>query len=74
MFKSRKTIQFPKISFVSKESQMKTVTYSIPNISCGHCVHTITTEVGDLEGVKSVTASPETRQAVISFEPPATEE
>ncbi len=53
---------------------MKTVTYSIPNISCGHCVHTITTEVSDLEGVKSVTASPQTKQAVITFEDPTTEE
>lgn len=53
---------------------MKTVTYSIPNISCGHCVHTIKTEVSDLAGVKTVEASPETKQAVISFDTPATEE
>jgi copper ion binding protein len=53
---------------------MKTVTYSIPNISCNHCVHTIQTEVGDLEGVKSVNADLQTKQAVISFEAPATEE
>ncbi|MBE0699892.1 MAG: heavy-metal-associated domain-containing protein [Anaerolineaceae bacterium] len=53
---------------------MQTVTYSIPNISCGHCVHTIKTEVSDLEGVKSVEASPETKQAVISFEAPTTED
>jgi len=52
---------------------MTTVTYSIPNISCGHCVHTIQTELGDLEGVKSVQANQETRTAVITFEPPATE-
>jgi copper ion binding protein len=53
---------------------MKTVTYSIPDISCNHCVHTIQTEVGDLEGVKSVNADLQTKQAVISFEAPATEE
>jgi copper chaperone CopZ len=53
---------------------MTTVTYSIPNISCGHCVHTIKTEVGDLAGVKAVQADPNTKQAVITFEPPATEE
>lgn len=51
-----------------------TVTYSIPNISCHHCVHTITTELTDLEGVISVTADLETKKATISFEPPATEE
>lgn len=53
---------------------MKTVTYSIPNISCGHCVHTIQMEVGELEGVKSVEASASAKTAVITFDDPATEE
>ncbi len=53
---------------------MKTVTYSIPNISCMHCVHTIKTEVSDLKGVQSVEANPQTKQATITFEEPATEE
>ena len=51
-----------------------TITYKIPNISCGHCVHTITTEVSDLEGVKSVVADFISKQATITFEPPATED
>jgi len=53
---------------------MTTVTFTIPNISCGHCVHTIQSEVSELPGVKSVQADQNTKQAVISFEPPATEE
>lgn len=53
---------------------MKTVTYRIPNISCGHCVHTIKMEVADLEGVKSVEASADSKTATIAFDPPATEE
>ena len=52
---------------------MTTVTYSIPNISCGHCVHTIKMEVSDLDGVQSVDASPETKTATITFDSPATE-
>lgn len=52
---------------------MKQVTYSIPNISCNHCVHTIQMEVGELEGVREVTASNETKQAFIAFDDPATE-
>jgi copper chaperone CopZ len=52
---------------------MTTVTYSIPNINCMHCVHTIKTEVSDLAGVKSVDANADTRQATIVFEAPATE-
>ena len=51
-----------------------TVTYSIPNINCNHCVHTVTMEVSDLQGVQSVVADVETRQATIVFEPPATED
>ncbi len=53
---------------------MTTKTYKIPNINCGHCVHTITTEVSDLEGVQSVDASHETKTATIVFDAPATEE
>lgn len=53
---------------------MTTVTYSIPAISCMHCVHTIKTELSELPGVKSVDANAQTKQAVITFEPPATEE
>jgi copper chaperone CopZ len=50
------------------------VTYSIPNIHCGHCVHTIQSELIDLAGVKSVKADLDRRNATIEFEPPATED
>jgi copper chaperone len=53
---------------------MTTVTYSIPNIHCGHCVHTIQSEVGELPGVKSVVASLDSKNVTITFEPPASEE
>lgn len=52
---------------------MSTVTYSVPNISCGHCVHTIQTEVSELEGVRSVKADQATRMVEIIFESPADE-
>lgn len=52
---------------------MKTVTYSVPNISCEHCVRTIQTELIELEGVKDVRASVETKTVVVTFEPPADE-
>lgn len=50
------------------------VTYAIPNINCGHCVHTIQSELIDLPGVKSVKADLNLRNATIEFEPPASEE
>ncbi len=53
---------------------MTTVTYSIPNIHCEHCVHTIKTEVSDLAGVKSVEADLNSKKATIQFTAPATEE
>jgi len=52
---------------------MTKVTYSVPNISCGHCVNTIQMEVGDMAGVESVTASNETKEVEINFNPPADE-
>ena len=53
---------------------MTTVKYSVPNISCGHCVNTIQTEVADLAGVEQVVASPATKDVSITFDTPATEE
>ena len=53
---------------------MTTVTYSVPNISCGHCVHTIQMEVSDLDGVQTVTASEETKKVEIVFDAPADED
>jgi copper chaperone len=53
---------------------MTTVTYSVPAISCGHCTHTIETEVGDLKGVQSVKAEVDTKKVVITFDAPANED
>ena len=53
---------------------MTTVTYSIPNISCGHCVHTIQTELSDLTGVQTVKANEGTKMVEIVFDAPASEE
>jgi copper chaperone len=74
MYSPRKKISFPNLALLPKENSMKTVTYSIPNISCMHCVHTIQTEVSDLPGVKSVDANAQSKQATVIFDAPATEE
>jgi copper chaperone len=52
---------------------MNTITYEVPNISCGHCVHTIQTELSELAGVMKVAASQEDRVVTIEFDEPATE-
>jgi copper chaperone CopZ len=41
---------------------------------CGHCVHTIQTEVGELTGVQSVKADEQSKMVEIVFGDPATEE
>jgi copper chaperone len=52
---------------------MTEVIYSIPNISCDHCVHTINIEVGEIAGVQSVQADANSKQVKILFDSPATE-
>lgn len=53
---------------------MSTVTYTVPKIHCGHCVHTIKMELSDLTGVQSVSADLNTKQVVVTFDAPASEE
>lgn len=53
---------------------MKSVTYSVPNISCKHCTHTISMELSELEGVSKVEADVQTRLVTISFDDPASEQ
>ncbi len=53
---------------------MNTVTYTIPNINCHHCIHTIKSEVTELMGVLSVQGDPVTKQVAITYEEPATTE
>ena len=43
---------------------------TIDNISCGHCVHTIKTELNDLEGLTSVEIDQESKRVEISWKDP----
>jgi len=53
---------------------MTNITLHIPNISCGHCIHTVQNEVGDIAGVHSVKADLQTKSVTIAYDPPATQE
>lgn len=53
---------------------MTTVTYNVPKIHCGHCVHTIKMELSDLSGVQNVSADVNTKQVVVTYDAPASEE
>jgi copper chaperone len=50
--------------------QSKTVT--VPNISCGHCTHTVEMELNDIAGVNSVKADIDSKQVVVEWGDPAT--
>ena len=52
---------------------MTQITFSVPNISCMHCVHTIQTEIGGLAGVKSVEARADTKEVKVAFDAPLTQ-
>lgn len=51
---------------------MPSKTFKVPNISCGHCVHSIKMELGDLAGVTSVAADETSKQVTVEWQEPAT--
>jgi copper chaperone CopZ len=53
---------------------MKTIKYSVPNISCAHCVHTIKMEVSELQGVQNVDGDIDGQEVTVTFLDPATED
>lgn len=53
---------------------MSEAKFLIPNISCGHCVHSIKMELGDLPGVTKVEASESSKEVLVEFESPASSE
>lgn len=50
---------------------MDSKTFKVPAISCGHCVHTIKMELGDLPGVSTVNADQETKMVTVMWDAPA---
>ena len=53
---------------------MEQKTFTINNISCGHCTNSIKGEISDLEGVVAVDAEPGAKDVTIKWDPPATED
>lgn len=54
-----------------RSKMMETTTFTIPNISCGHCVMAIQREIGELEGVIRVEGDPSVKQITVGWNPPA---
>ena len=51
---------------------MAETTLSVPNISCGHCVSAIESELSEMSGVSSVKADAESKTVTVAFDAPAT--
>lgn len=51
---------------------MQSITITVPNISCGHCVQTIKSELNELEGIASVDADQNSKQVAITWNEPLT--
>ena len=49
---------------------MQSKLFNVDNISCGHCVHTIKSELSDLKGVTSVEVDQETKQVEVKWQDP----
>jgi copper chaperone len=50
---------------------MESKTFLVPNISCGHCVHTVESELSELPGVEVVRADEATKQVTVQWQDPA---
>lgn len=50
---------------------MSEKTFTVPNISCGHCVHTIKTELSDIDGVQRVDADQQSKKVTVVWGDPA---
>jgi copper chaperone CopZ len=53
---------------------MATQTFSVPNISCDHCIHTIRNELKEVGGVNLMDGDVSNKQITVEYEDPATEE
>ena len=49
-------------------------TLTVPNISCGHCIHSIQNELSELEHVQTVRGNAEQKTITVEWSSPLTED
>jgi len=65
----------PKIIYVNRRnSNMEKSTFTIPNISCGHCTSAIQNELSEIDGVSSVEGRIEDKTVTVEWDAPASRE
>lgn len=50
---------------------MQSKTFTVPNISCGHCVAAVEEEVSEIAGVTSVKANADSKMVTVEWDTPA---
>ncbi|SHK29343.1 Copper chaperone CopZ [Desulfatibacillum alkenivorans DSM 16219] len=53
---------------------MEEKTFTVPNISCGHCVNAIKEELNEADGVAGVEGDPGSKTIKVKWDSPATED
>jgi copper ion binding protein len=51
---------------------MERTTFSVPDITCDHCVMTIRKELGEMQGITGVEGDPEAKKITVEWDAPAT--
>lgn len=51
---------------------MESKTFSIPNISCGHCVMSIKNGLSEIQGVANIEGNQEAKTITVEWDTPAT--
>ena len=51
---------------------MEKQTFTVPNISCGHCVNAIKEELSEMDGVRRVDGNPDNKSVTVAWDAPAT--
>jgi copper chaperone len=54
----------------TKETVMQTQTYTVTGMTCGHCVNSVSTEIGKLDGVRNVQVDLSTGAVAVTSEQP----
>jgi copper ion binding protein len=49
---------------------MSTSTYTVTGMTCGHCIASVTEEIGEIDGVREVAADLATGQVVVTSDGP----
>ncbi len=49
-------------------------TFSVPNITCDHCINTIRNELKEIGGVNLMDGDVKNKEITVEYEEPATEE